>query len=509
MQNHRFLWLLSVCTILLSCSAAPSLDVGDLPVLIDPTVNSNPAPTSVDFAGVSYYVALDGDDTHDGSEAYPWRTLQHAVEQLVPGDTVLVKSGVYAGARLENSGTATAPLKLKAAPGATVTLNGPGPQNMHQSALEIENWDTPVAYWIIESLEVTGAPGWGIDIRGSEEQHAHHIIVRGNHVHDNGVSSECTGIFAAFVDDLLIENNETHHNGEHGIYVNNSSDRFTIRNNLSHHNANCGIHLNGDVEMGGDGVMMDGQVMGNTIYENGVGGGSAINMDGVSQTLVANNVIYANHATGIALFQENGAVCSSDNRIVHNTVLVADDGRWALLIADASCTGNVLLNNIFLTDHDYRGSINVPSGLVNLVSDYNIVVDRFTTDDGDSILTLAQWQLLGYDGHSFMASPSALFVDLAAGDFHLRGDSPAVNAGSITAGIAVDINGAPRPAGAGYDIGAFELQPELPFVPTDSVYLPLVIAVPSETSPVWAFRAVVERLWALVATSIFTRLCLE
>ncbi|MBN1872908.1 MAG: right-handed parallel beta-helix repeat-containing protein [Anaerolineae bacterium] len=338
----------------------------------------------------------------------------------MPDDTVLVKSGIYAGARMENSGTATAPLTLKAAPGAKVVINIPGPQNVHASGLEIENWDDPVAYWVVEGLEVTDAPGWGIDIRGTEEMHAHHIIVRGNYVHDNGVSAERTGIFAAFTDDMLIENNETHHNGEHGIYVNNSSDRFIIRGNVGHHNSYCGIHLNGDSEMGGDGVLSDGQVTGNTIYENGTGGGSAINMDGVSQTLVANNLIYATHATGIALFQENGAICSSNNHVVHNTVLIANDGRWAMLIAADDCTGNIILNNIFYSDHSYRGSINVPAGLNGLVSDYNITVDRFTTDDGDSILTLAQWQSLGYDTHSFLATPSVLFMDPAGHDYRLH-----------------------------------------------------------------------------------------
>ncbi|MBN2002005.1 MAG: right-handed parallel beta-helix repeat-containing protein [Anaerolineae bacterium] len=479
MRKYSF-WFWLILTLLSSCAAIPAPDLGRTPTLAHPAPPTDADVTPQAVTGVTYYVALDGSDTaNDGSETHPWRTIQYAVEQLAPGDTVLVKSGTYTGARLESSGTVTAPLMLKAAPDATVIINGPGPENAHQSGLEIENWDAPVAYWIIEGLEVTGAPGWGIDIRGSEEVHAHHITVRGNHVHDNGLSSGRTGIFAAFTDDVLIENNATHHNGEHGIYVNNSSDRFVIRGNVSYHNVYCGIHLNGDAEMGGDGVLSDGQVTGNTLYENGTGGGSAINMDGVSGTLVANNLIYAHHATGIALFQENGAVCSSDNRVVHNTVLIAADGRWAMLVAAADCTGNVILNNIFYSDHSYRGSINVPADLSALVSDYNVVVDRFTTDDGDSIMTLAEWQTRGFDAHSFLATPAALFVDAAAHDYRLRAGSPAVDVGSAEAGITADHAGDPRPYGAGYDIGAFELQAETPFTPTATVFLPLVTATPS------------------------------
>ncbi|MBN2007421.1 MAG: right-handed parallel beta-helix repeat-containing protein [Anaerolineae bacterium] len=418
--------------------------------------------------GQIYYVDPSGSDgTGDGSIGSPWRTIQHAVEQLQPGDTALVRSGTYAGARLENSGTAAGYLTLKAAPGATVIINGPGPQNTHQSALEVENWDTPVAYWIIEGLEVTGAPGWGIDVRGGEYAHAHHIVVRGNHVHDNGSSGQRTGIFAAFTDDVLIENNDTHNNTEHGIYVNNSSDRFVIRNNVSHHNANCGIHLNGDADMGDDGTMSDGQVTGNTIYDNGTGG-SGINMDGVERTTVANNLLYNTHNTGIAVFQGNGAICSSSNRIVNNTILIADNGRWALTMGPG-CANNVVLNNIFYSNHSYRGSIDADQGVVNLVSDYNIVVNRFTTDGGDSILTLAQWQALGYDAHSFMATPAQLFVNPATGDYHLEEGSPAINAGIVLADVTTDMDGNSRPSGPTHDIGAYEYQGEnqAPIMPFD------------------------------------------
>ena len=45
-----------------------------------------------------YYVAqkaANSSDGNPGSEAEPWKTLTHACEQVKPGDTVLVKAGVY------------------------------------------------------------------------------------------------------------------------------------------------------------------------------------------------------------------------------------------------------------------------------------------------------------------------------------------------------------------------------------------------------------------------------
>ena len=50
------------------------------------------------------------------------------------------------------------------------------------------------------------------------------------------------------------------------------------------------------------------------------------------------------------------------------------------------------------------------------------------------------------------------FVDLTAGDFHLRTTSPARDAADPAATLAVDLEGIPRPQGAGRDLGAYENQ---------------------------------------------------
>ena len=92
-----------------------------------------------------------------------------------------------------------------------------------------------------------------------------------------------------------------------------------------------------------------------------------------------------------------------------------------------------------------------------LTSDYNAVMDRFTTDGGDTILTLAEWrQQTGQDTHSFTSTPSALFVNPSGGDFHLLATSPALNAGAALADVPIDLADVPRPQGPAYDIGAYE-----------------------------------------------------
>ena len=53
-----------------------------------------------------------------------------------------------------------------------------------------------------------------------------------------------------------------------------------------------------------------------------------------------------------------------------------------------------------------------------------------------------------------------LFVDPEVGDYHLRPDSPAVDAGTPEGAPETDIDGDPRPMGAGVDLGADEVAGE-------------------------------------------------
>ncbi len=223
--------------------------------------------------------------------------------------------------------------------------------------------------------------------------------------------------------------------------------------------------------MGGDGVISDGVVEANILYENGAGGGSAINMDGVTGLLLRNNLLYQNHAGGIAVFQQDGAVCSHDNRLLNNTIVMAEDGRWAVNIAGAGCTNNQLFNNIIYSYHNWRGSIVIAvPDLDGFESDYNVVMDRFSADDDNRVIGLSDWQALGYDAHSLIATPAELFVDASGHDYHLRSGSPAVDAGTSLFDVSDDLEGYSRPLGEAFDIGAFE-RPNF----AHSQHLPLVV----------------------------------
>lgn len=397
-----------------------------------------------------YYVAINGNDSNPGTLSQPWRTIQHAVDSVLPGDTIYVRGGVYEGARIEHSGTSTEYITLRSYPAEAVIINSPSSSNVHNSIIEVETWsgDSRVSYWVIEGFEIMGATSYGIDLRGT-----YYIIVRNNKVHYNNV----TGIFTAFSYFTTIQNNESYDNGEHGIYISNSSDYVVISNNVIYHNYSCGIHMNGDESMGGDGIITGVLVEKNIIYENGLGGGSAINMDGVMDSTVKNNLLYNNHASGISLYQIDGAVCSSGNWIMNNTVIVPSDGRWALNIPGLTCINNNVYNNIFYNFHSWRGSISIGTALLEgFKSDYNIVMDRFSIDDGTTSITLNQWRNYGYDIHSLISTPSELFVDYLNDDYHLKSASPAIDIGYQLTDVIKDLDDYIRPKGTGYDIGCYE-----------------------------------------------------
>ena len=404
-----------------------------------------------------YWVAPGGSDAGPGSQGTPWATLQHAADTVQAGDTVHVLAATYAGFDLRTSGASAQPIRFLAQPGVVIDSNNP----LTPDGINLEGTD-----WVrIEGFTVEGTGRAGIRAVLCER-----VDIIGNHLIDN----QRWGIFTGFCDDLLIAGNEAEGSiDEHGIYVSNSGDRPVIRDNYLHGNAANGVHMNGDVSQGGDGVISGALVERNVIVDNGESGGSGVNCDGVQDSVIRNNLIVGNHASGISLYRTDGGGPSTGNVVVHNTVVNDSDGRWGLTVRDAA-TDNTLLYNILISRHGYRGAIDVHTdSLPGLVSDYNVVEDRFTTDSGDSvILTLTEWQTqTGLDANSLVASEAALFVNptLPSGDYHLKVGAPAVDAAIGPSAAGVDFERDPRPFGAAADIGADEWLPPCTLADDDLV----------------------------------------
>ncbi|MDB4961808.1 MAG: hypothetical protein JWP01_1807 [Myxococcales bacterium] len=385
------------------------------------------------------HVAITGSDTAAGTAEAPWRTIQRAADAVVPGDTVVIHAGTYTGFRVTADGTEAAPIAFTGE--GTVKIDGAATTN--RDAVLVEG-----GAWIqIEGLTVTGATRAGISALD-----CHHITVRGNRVDANGR----WGVFSSHCDDFVVERNEVSRSGtEHGVYASNSADRPVIRDNRIWGNGMCGVHMNGDINFGGDGVISNAIVEGNVILDNGRRGGSAINADGVADSLIRNNVLDGNHASGISLYRIDGGAASTGNRIINNTVRMASDARWAVNIQDGS-SGNVMRNNILIHPSASRGVLDICAACTTgMSSDRNAFTGGFMV--AGTTINLAAWRTrTGGDGASFTATDAALFTAPATGDLTLRPGSPAIDQGSADGAPAVDVLGTLRPQGAAIDIGAYE-----------------------------------------------------
>jgi parallel beta-helix repeat protein len=402
-----------------------------------------------------YFVATTGSDSNNGLNGAPWRTLQRAADVVSAGDKVNVLPGDYVGFNLTTSGNLESPIEFFAQPGVNITAEN---AFTNRDGINLEG-----ASWIvIDGFNIANMDRAGVRSVGFDDDMAQHVTIRNVTATNNGR----WGIFTGHVDDLLIENNRTSGSiDEHGIYVSNSGDRPIIRNNQSWNNFGNGIHMNGDESQGGDGIISDALVSGNLIYNNGVGGGSGINMDGVQDSRVENNLLFDNHASGISLYKIDGAAGSSGNVVINNTVHQASNGRWALNIQHDS-VANTVLNNILITDHSFRGAIDISDeALSGFTSDYNVMIGRFnvTIDEDQGIeesYNFTGWQAeTNQDAHSLAVTPAAyvnLFENLAADNYQLSATSAARDSGTSQLAPLYDLLKNLRPAGAGFDRGAYE-----------------------------------------------------
>src|SRR4051812_11382660 len=74
------------------------------------------------------YVSTGGSDAAPGTLSQPLRTIQAAANLAQPGDTVLVRGGVYReSVRPARSGTGTDRITFSPYPGESVTVSGADP----------------------------------------------------------------------------------------------------------------------------------------------------------------------------------------------------------------------------------------------------------------------------------------------------------------------------------------------------------------------------------------------
>lgn len=173
------------------------------------------------------------------------------------------------------------------------------------------------------------------------------------------------------------------------------------------------------------------------------GGGGGVWVGG---SVDATNVLFADNQAGGG----GAAIRLSGGRLRHVTIAHPALGSGPAILMTG---GTATITDTIIAG--YTVGISQTGGLLS--ADYDLF---FTTTPTQTAGGTMVW-----GPHNLSGDP--LFVDPAAGDYHLAAGSPAVDAGT-NVGVTTDLDGVARPQGAGFDIGAYE------YVSRFLVYLPLV-----------------------------------
>ena len=406
-----------------------------------------------------YYVSPIGSDANPGTQAQPWKTIQFAVDSVLPGDVILVEDGVYEGpVIMTRSGEPDAYITLKSinAWGAKIEVfDGYGDQDGIKAAA---NYLTIDGFELYDPSPQEGHHGNGITVYNN-----HHVNILNNKIHDFGGS----GIQGAHFDHLLIENNIVYNNAKYNpnqtsgislyqaIAVDDAPGYHAIvRNNRSYGNINL-IPTNAGQTYDGNGILIDD-------FWNSTG--DQTNIIFPHRTLIENNLCYNNGGKGIQVYKSN-YVDVFNNTAYHNNQDLQNPSTWRGELSLISSTGTIWRNNIGVT-YPVTGVMERNSALFiskggdtkwqnNLTyngtpGDYAIHIDNSTVTES----YLSSNNVLGVD---------PLFVDATNYDFSVLPESPAINAGTNQVISFIDINYQNRPQDE-VDIGAFEYSddPNLP-----------------------------------------------
>jgi Right handed beta helix region len=338
----------------------------------------------------SFYVATTGNDSNPGTEAAPWRTVQHAADTVHAGSTVNVRGGIYEElVSINVSGNAADGfITFKSYPGETAVLDADhfAPSG-RQGVLTIHNR----SYVRIEGLEIRNfhtaehrlAP-LGISVMGAGS----HIELLKNNVHHieqtfpgrdkpgsggNGFGIAVYGTDAKTpISELIIDGNEVHHlktGSSESLVVNGNVTNFRITHNMVHDNNNIGIDVIGFERTAPDPAVdqaRDGIVSGNLVYNITSRGNPAyrdeensdgIYVDGGTRVVIEQNIMH-DVDFGIELASEHrdratSYITARNNLIYHAHTAGVSIGGYA---PERGHTDHCTVVNNTLYDNDTSGT---------------------------------------------------------------------------------------------------------------------------------------------------------
>ncbi len=385
----------------LLCSSAAVLLTACGGASVEPVAQQEQAPQ---FAATTYngtlavadlWVSPNGSDTNAGTQAAPFRNIARAARAATPGTTVRVLPGYYAGGfQTTTSGTAEAPIRYVSEVKRGAKIVPPA------SSVNAIAWDNRGSYVDIDGFEVDGSTmqagtKWlmGIYTAGSYSN------VRNNYVHHIAKTVACTGSGGGIGSDSYYRGvaNNVIANTVHDVGPTACA-------------AFLGIFIN----------TANSRVDNNLVY--GISNVGIRMLHDATNNIIVNNTVF-NTVTAISVSGDGGyqGVAPNNNTRVSNNILY-DNSRYGIQEIGSTGTGNRYTHNLL-----YRNG--TPAMLNNGLQATNTIA--------------AEPQFTNY-------------IRTGGGNYHPNLSSPAVRAGLATDASATDIDGLPRNATVGFDLGAYQ-----------------------------------------------------
>lgn len=365
-----------------------------------------------------------------GGTATAYQSLTTASTIPNPGDRVYVRGGTYNNQRIipNRSGTSSAYITFEAYPSEQVIVS-PGSNN----CFRISN----VSY---------------ISIRGFQCHDPFPNTTSCNVNWGGGLNMSDTGF-------NYIEGNTFLRAKENAMTFDNATDN-TVINNVMQDNGSSSF-ANGC----GDGMVIDFASHRNRILRNTVINATEDGIDIMSDNnIVMNNLVYSANTAALSFKTISGGSTAGGrfNTVSGNTLYSRGSGSVALDIFNQAA-GNIVRNNIIITDGYAAVSMPSSAGSGNVLEN-----NLLWRPNSGTVLALATGSFTISNAPASFSNATGsgsgltyvnpLFVNEAGLDFRLQSNSPAINTGLALADAFAnqDRDGVMRPAGAGWDRGAYE-----------------------------------------------------
>ncbi|WP_161596680.1 right-handed parallel beta-helix repeat-containing protein [Chitinophaga vietnamensis] len=295
----------------------------------------------------TYYVATTGSDANKGSIDAPLRSINTALSKTVPGDSVIVRDGIYnEQVKFSKSGLSGKLITLKAYAGEQPVIDGTGMSvSGAQALVTISNTN----YVVLEGFDVrnltTSTPG--TEVNGIvANAGSGNIIIRRNRVYNiasnlapadgrSGHGILIIGNTADVMKNIVVEDNEIHDTQtgySENLTINGYVDGFTIRRNKIYNTENIGIDAAGGYAANANPAFnyaRNGLIAENELY----------NID------MTRGPIGGIHGHGAIAIYVDGAI---NITIERNRIHEADRGIGIVSETDAFPTSNCIVRNNFV-----------------------------------------------------------------------------------------------------------------------------------------------------------------